>query len=1147
MSKHRPRIRAGGSLLGALLFSGLLVVGACGGETSAKVDGADDTGNATATPDDASDEPDVTVAPVCTGASDCSKPTPHCADDGKCVACLTALHCPANQRCVGQVCIDPIPCKSDKACLKTDGVCDTDGGFCVDCLGNEDCGKGDVCKATVCVAAPKPCSSSKQCAADGQVCDKKNGVCADCLGADDCADNQYCSEGVCRPDLCTAKASACTKSGQQKLCREDGGGWIVSACADKQVCIDGGCKAPKCQPGIKECAGNRIAVCNAAGTKFDLAEDCTVAQKVCVKGQCEAKVCKPNAVVCATSKTLKVCSIDGTKATDVACPNGCKDAKCVTLSCKPNSKICLSASKIQVCNAAGNGSTMVDCTSDAACVAGACKTKVCTPGALSCVGKFVHKCNATGTDEAALADCGSNGKFCVLGACVDKLCKAGATKCSIDHKTVRTCAADGGSWVDVPCTGGTTCDGGGCMKVTCTAGQTECDGKTAIKCNALGTVATVLVNCGAQKKACKAGACVSQLCLPGTKECSADGKKLQTCAADGLSFAGAACPVGMTCVKDSCKAQSCTPGALQCANGKLYLCDAKGLVLTEKENCTTAGKYCIAGKCVTAGCGDGKVNVPGEQCDDGNQTDGDGCSSGCQDEAKCVTKCASGLTCLAGGGCGKGCKGSAGDKGVGCTLGKGGNGFDTKASGNSGVATNTQGELVLSGAGTVGKPDSIWIAGTGAKVLSKLNTATGKETARYHACNSGSRTAVDLVGDAWLGCRSGGQVMKVSGSPAGCVDKNGNGVIDTSKDTNGNGVIDASEMKPYGQDECVRFIVRPHNSENTIRAVGVDVDNHAWVGGWNRRYLWRLHPTTGKVVDSINLACNPYGLAIGKQGVIWVSGRGCSSLLRVDPVTKSVKKVGHNKGSPYGVAIDYKGRPWIANTNTYTSMYDPLTAKWTSIAHQNRSRGVTADANGNVYVALDTTSQIAVIDVDSLSVSAHISVGSGRYPVGVSVDFDGKVWTVNQSKSTTTKVDPNTKQIIGEYPVGKSPYTYSDMTGYALHNLLVGKGVFHTVFYAADAFNPFLPKKTWTFAKLLGDVSVPAGASVTMRWRVAPSVPDLNKAVWSAPVAVNAWPVDLKSLGVKTGPVIGIELTLKASQTGASPIIKSLGATWSSQ
>ena len=43
------------------------------------------------------------------------------------------------------------------------------------------------------------------------------------------------------------------------------------------------------------------------------------------------------------------------------------------------------------------------------------------------------------------------------------------------------------------------------------------------------------------------------------------------------------------------------------------------------------------GQCVAGACGDGSVNVDGEECDDGNTTDGDGCSSSCA-----VEKCGDG-------------------------------------------------------------------------------------------------------------------------------------------------------------------------------------------------------------------------------------------------------------------------------------------------------------------------------------------------------------------------------------------------------------------------------------------------------------------------------------------------------------------------
>ncbi len=1131
----------------------LLLAGACGNDRGSGGDKApenDTAGGDTADKDtagaDVGTTTDTADNKTCGASVDCPQKTPHCDGMGTCVRCVNSTHCPAHGRCQAGECIDPTSCQSDKQCLKQDGVCDDASGYCVDCLGTEDCGKEQVCKANTCMPAPKACGSSKDCAATVQVCDKKAGWCVDCLTADDCDDERHCSDGVCIPDVCKPGTATCDESGNRRACRADGGGWEVKACPSGTGCKGGACEQKACSEGETACQGDIVAMCAAGGMGWQAGEDCAKTGTVCKDGACAKLVCKPGKTVCSLdNKAMLVCNEDGTVLTTTSCVAGdCKDNACTKTSCTPGEKTCLGPTKLHICNAKGDGGLSEDCTFDAACDGGACKPKICTPSALSCQGKIAYKCNALGTALGPHANCGPLGKYCKDGACVDQLCKPNETTCSGDHKQAWTCRPDGSGWVEVPCTGGTTCELGTCKSIVCKPGQTECAGKVAVKCNALGTVATPLTDCAKQAKACKQGACVAQLCNAGQTECSPAGK-LMTCAKDQLSYVTTDCGVGSICNKGSCFKLSCKPKTFTCSGNVLYRCDDKGLALVKQSNCGIAGKYCIGGACKDAGCGDSKVNVPGEQCDDGNNNDGDGCSSGCQNEPKCAQLCGFHLACMSDGTCGKPCKnnGSGGSCGIGVP---GGALFDTKGTNSSGVAVDANGSLVLASAGQANsKPHNIWIAGTSAKVVSRLNTTTGQEVARYASCASPSRTAVDLQGNVWVGCRSGGQVMKIAGSQAGCKDKNGNGVIDTSADTNGNGTIGSGEMKPYGQDECVIFIVKPHASENVIRGVAVDTANHAWVGGWNRRYLWRLHPDTGKVVDSINLGCNPYGIAMGRDDTMWVSGRGCSSLVRVDIKTKQVTKVGHGgKGSPYGVAVDAFGKVWIANTSLYSSRYDPATNKWHPVKHNQRSRGIAADDNGMVYVALDMTSNIAVINATTLTTEKHISLGGGRYPVGVSVDFQGNVWSVNQSKATASKVDPIAGKVLGEYPVGAGPYTYSDMTGFALHAMLLNEGRFRTTFYAADAFNPFLPKKTYAFTEVNADVTLPAGAVLKMRYRTAQSTTKLAAAQWSAEAAVSQWPVKLQGA---SGPVLEVELILYASPSGDSPQVKTLSAKWAAK
>ena len=469
-----------------------------------------------------------------------------------------------------------------------------------------------------------------------------------------------------------------------------------------------------------------------------------------------------------------------------------------------------------------------------------------------------------------------------------------------------------------------------------------------------------------------------------------------------------------------------------------------------------------------------------------------------------------------------------------------GNPFDIV--GKKGLKINKSGYIELD----IGKSNvdlnNIWIANSSEQTVSKINTKTGQEVARYKVCASPSRTSVDLEGDVWVGCRSGGGVVKITNQIKGCVDKNGNGQIDTSTDINGNGKIEQNEMLPYGNDECIRFIVFP-NSGGIARAAGVDKDNHAWVGFWSAKRLRRLEPVGGKSVDMINIGCNPYGLVIDQKGIIWISGRGCSALLRVDPKTKSIKNVGKGGGSPYGINVDMFGKIWVADTKNSSSRYDPLTGKWNTIGHNNRSRGIATSNDGHVYVALDTTSSVAKINVVTLTVIKHISLGNGRYPVGIAVDYDGYVWAVNQQKSSATKIDPNKNSIVGEYPVGKGPYTYSDMTGYTLHNYTAPKGDFSHIFGFSGWSGTVAESKTTTkWEQILVDHSAPPKAFIKVRYKVGDSLSGLSKAKWSnkiGPFPPTQMPINLKNA---QGKFLKVEIFMQAGDNKLSPIIKSLSA-----
>src|SRR5439155_518579 len=126
-------------------------------------------------------------------------------------------------------------------------------------------------------------------------------------------------------------------------------------------------------------------------------------------------------------------------------------------------------------------------------------------------------------------------------------------------------------------------------------------------------------------------ACQQSLCQPATGDCAASPKQEGGTCSDGKFCNGLEHCIGGVCTAGEapCPAEQCddaTQSCILCGDGHLdpgEQCD---------DGNTTVGDGCNAA-CRTEVCGDGVVQAArGEQCDDGNTVSGDGCTSICRKE-----------------------------------------------------------------------------------------------------------------------------------------------------------------------------------------------------------------------------------------------------------------------------------------------------------------------------------------------------------------------------------------------------------------------------------------------------------------------------------------------------------------------------------
>jgi hypothetical protein len=331
----------------------------------------------------------------------------------------------------------------------------------------------------------------------------------------------------------------------------------------------------------------------------------------------------------------------------------------------------------------------------------------------------------------------------------------------------------------------------------------------------------------------------------------------------------------------------------------------------------------------------------------------------------------------------------------------------------------------------------IWIANSSQNTISKVNTETLVEEGRYYTRpdmqGSPSRTSVSLTGNVAVANRSGG-LTKFYALSENCGDDNGDGNIDTS--------TGANDIMPWGDEECLAWHTpMAYTSQRPVawtqgffdKAACAIIDEKVWTAGspdGNSVEVVFVDGETGIIEETIPIPgvqaqyFGIYGAAVDSEGNFWGSQLGLGHVVYVDRQTFDFE-IWPMVASGYGMTVDQEGFVWTCSSTA--ARFDPVSETWDQ-ANVGGGGGCMSDGGDILWMASQP-----LIGINRQTLAVEYSIPLPDYVHGVSIDHQGYVWGVSMN-TNAYRVDPDngTWDTVGGL-VG--PYTYSDMTGFALNNV----------------------------------------------------------------------------------------------------------------
>jgi uncharacterized repeat protein (TIGR01451 family) len=450
---------------------------------------------------------------------------------------------------------------------------------------------------------------------------------------------------------------------------------------------------------------------------------------------------------------------------------------------------------------------------------------------------------------------------------------------------------------------------------------------------------------------------------------------------------------------------------------------------------------------------------------------------------------------------------------------------------------------------------SLWIANAGEDSLSKWDTENNRELARYHTWfgslgNHGawtgpapSRTCVDSDGNCYVANRHFDTYMPdvIKVYTDDWVDRNGNGVLDTSYDANDNGVIESSEMLQMTDlnsngviddneitDERIAWATQV-NGNGKGRSLAIDLEGNIWLGCYDSYTYYKLDGDTGAILGgpySVG-SHTPYGALVDKYGYLWGSSLG-SNILKLntsDPTDYTIYSV----PSTYGMALGYDS---MENTLVYCGGNSPFVIFNSS----SESYSYPTDTfDYSLPVAVDSQGDIVTGSYYDGSIAKYAPNGTIIWQVagqvnsevrGIVYDSDDNIWAIHRDTSKLCKYDGTNGSYLGIYDAGLYPYTYSDATGIGFAQSITS-GSWKVVFDTLQA--------NTTFDTITWSSFIPDNTSITVRIRSS-----ADQISWSS------WETADNGVLLSSTPAaqyLEIEVSFKMIATETSPILYDLTVT----